>query len=70
MLIQMFRNTYREMTGQLAPAAPVTRISANRPAANAGDFGKAQIQARRHRRQRRMEREMRRAVNGWTVRSW
>ena len=31
---------------------------------------KTKMQARRHRRQRRMERDARRSVSGWTVRIW
>lgn len=70
MLIEMIRNSYREVTGHLSPAEPVTRVRNNRPAANADSFSQAEMQARRHRRQRRMERNAHRGLNGWTVRAW
>jgi len=41
-----------------------------RPAANAARFGKSEMQARRHRRQRRLERMGQHGVDGWTVSSW
>ena len=70
MLINMIRDAYREITGHIAPAAPITTVAIRRPAANAGNIVKTDMQARRHRRQRRMERVALRNVNGWTVRTW
>ena len=70
MLINSIRNAYREITGNIVLAEPVTTIPTHRPAANASNFAKTKLQARRHRRQRRMERAANRSINGWTVRTW
>jgi len=70
MLINRIRDTYREITGYIEPAAPVTVVSSQRPAANADNIEKSDMQARRGRRQRRMERVGMPNVSGWSVRSW
>lgn len=70
MLMKRIRDTYREITGQIEPVAPVTMMPTYRPAANAGNIAKSDMQARRGRRQRRMERVGVSNVSGWTVRSW
>ena len=70
MLMKRIRDTYREITGYIEPVAPVSMVPRYRPAANAGNIAKSDMQARRGRRQRRMERAGMRNVNGWTVRSW
>jgi hypothetical protein len=70
MLIDYLKESYRELTGQVIAARPVTKVSATRPAANADSFDKAEIQARRHRRHRRLDRMGKGSVNGWTVRAW
>ena len=70
MLMNRIRDAYREFTGRIAPAAPITRVAIRRPAANAGNIAKVDMQARRHRRQRRIERLALRSANGWTVRTW
>jgi hypothetical protein len=70
MLIDTIRDAYREMTGNFVQAEPVITVPAHRPAANSGSIAKAEMQARRHRRQRRLERAERGGINGWTVRTW
>ena len=70
MLIEKFRDTYRELSGQTVTAEPVTVYANFRNAANESRIEKAAMQARRFRRQRRMERAGRRNISGWTVRSW
>ena len=70
MLINYLKESYRELTGQVIAAQPVTNVSATRPAANSDSFDKAGMQARRHRRQRRLARTGQNSVSGWTVRAW
>ncbi len=70
MLITMIRDAYREMTGQIVAAEPIAVAPTHRTAANASNIAKAEMQARRHRRQRRLERAGRHSINGWTVRTW
>lgn len=70
MLIDTLRNAYREMAGRMVPVEPITTVHSHRPAANAGNIAKTDMQARRHRRQRRLERGGYSHVGGWTVRSW
>jgi hypothetical protein len=70
MLMKKIRDTYREITGYIEPVAPITMVPRHRTAANAGNIAKSDMQARRDRRQRRMERVGISNVSGWTVRSW
>ena len=70
MLMNRIRDTYREITGYIEPAAPITLVSSHQPAANADNIEKSDMQARRGRRQRRMDRVGMRNVSGWSVRSW
>lgn len=70
MLMNRIRDTYREITGYVEPAAPIFTVPNHRPAANADNIAKSDMRARRERRQRRMERAVLRNISGWTVRSW
>jgi hypothetical protein len=70
MLINRIRDAYREFTGRISRATPITTVTVRRPAANAGNLAKSDMQARRHRRQRRLERVGYGRINGWTVRTW
>jgi hypothetical protein len=70
MLMNKIRNTYRELTGQLMPVEPVPKVHASRPAANASEFVRTDIQARRQRRLRRLDRSTVHRVNGWAIRTW
>ena len=70
MLIDTLRDAYREMAGRMVPAEPITAVHSHRPAANASNIARTDMQARRHRRQRRLERTGQYTVGGWTVRTW
>lgn len=70
MLMKRIRDTYRGITGNIEPVAPVTMVLSYRPAANAGNIAQSDMQARRGRRQRRMERVGMTNISGWSVRSW
>ncbi|MBT8064225.1 MAG: hypothetical protein HKP03_06730 [Xanthomonadales bacterium] len=70
MLIDNIMKSYRDFTGRVELAQPVVTVPAILPAANAGSLAKAEMQARRLRRQRRMERTGGRGFTGWTVRTW
>ncbi len=70
MLIESIRDADREITGDLVPGDPVVTLPSHRAAANAGKFGTSEMQARRHRRQRRLERSGNHSVGGWKVRTW
>ena len=70
MLMDRIRDTYREITGNIESSAPVAMVSNNQPAANADNIAKSDMQARRGRRQRRLDRVGMRNVSGWAVRSW
>jgi len=70
MLIEYLMDSYRELTGRAVSAQPVVQVSAARRAANADSYEKAGMQARRHRRQRRLARTGQHGIDGWTVRTW
>ena len=70
MLMNKLRDTYREITGYIEPAAPIATIPSQLPAANASNIAKTDMRARRDRRKRRNERVGLPNVSGWTVRSW
>lgn len=70
MLIDTFREAYREFTGKLMSTESVSSVHTRRPAANAGNFAGSEIQARRHRRQRRLDRSGSFGIGGWKVRTW
>jgi len=70
MLMKRIRDTYRGITGNIEPVAPVTMVPSYRPAANAGNIAQSDMQARRDRRQRRIARAGMHNASGWSVRSW
>ena len=70
MLMNKLRDTYREITGYIEPAAPVTMIPGKRSAANAKSIADSDMQARRQRRQRRTGQPGLSNISGWTVRAW
>lgn len=70
MLIDRTKDSYLEPIGQPVEAQPVVTVSPGQPAANAEQFGKSAMQARRQRRQRRLERSGNHTISGWTVRAW
>lgn len=70
MLINSVRKIYRDWTGNVGRVQPVAKVATNRPAANANRFGNSEMQKRRLRRQRRLERTEHRCTHGWVVRTW
>lgn len=70
MLMNRIRDTYREITGYIEPAAPVTIVPVYRPSANADSIAKSDMLARRQRRQRRAGQISLRNTGGWAVRTW
>ena len=68
---QMFMNTikrsYRDLIRHVTPVQPIVTVTNTQPAANAGKFSKSETQARRQRRQLRVEPTVHR---GWSVRTW
>ena len=70
MLMNRIRDTYREITGYIEPAAHVTMVPDYRPSANADSIAKSDMHARRQRRQRRAAQIGLRNINGWAVRTW
>ena len=67
MLIDNINRPCREMAEQ---AGPVVTVPHADPAANVDRLGHAEMQARRQRRRRRMQRAGSSRFNGWTVRTW
>ena len=70
MLIERILDGYRKPTGDIVTTSPLVTLPARRPAANADDFGRSAMQARRGRRQRRLARSASNRLGGWAVRSW
>ncbi len=70
MLIERIKEAYSDLTSYFEPVEPITTVPAQRPAANTSTFSNTEMQARRHRRQRRMDRAESRNLSGWTVRAW
>jgi len=70
MLIDYLKESYQEFMAKPIQAPAVNHPHITRPAANADSFVKTGIQARRQRRQRRLERMASHSINGWTVRTW
>ena len=70
MLINSIKKSYREMIGHIDPIQPIVTVPVIRPAANASGFGQSEMQARRQRRERRMDRAGQHASSGWKVRAW
>jgi hypothetical protein len=70
MLRNIIKDSYREMVGQTDPVQAIVTVSENRPAANASNFGQSETQARRLRRQQRLERGGQHGSFGWRLRTW
>lgn len=70
MLMNRIRDAYREITGYIEPAAPVTMVPGYRPSANEDSIAQSDMLARRQRRQRRTVQVGLRNINGWAVRTW
>lgn len=67
MLINTIKSSYRDLIRNVTPVQPIVTVPNILAAANAGNFSKSEVQARRQRRQRRVERTVQR---GWSVRTW
>jgi hypothetical protein len=70
MLMKTLLDTYRDVTRQLVRSEPVTTVPVTHSAANASRWIESTSQARRMRRQRRLERAESRIIGGWSVRTW
>ena len=70
MLIDTIKKSYRDLIGRTDPVQPIVTVPGARPAANASNFNQAEVQARRLRRQRRLERSSLGSNSGWKVRAW
>jgi len=70
MLMNRIRDTYREITGYIEPATPVSIVPGQRFAANAENVTTSDMHARRQRRQRRNQQPGLGRSYGWTVRTW
>ena len=69
MLINMIKKSYKEHISQIDPIQTIVAVPDIQPAANAGSFDQSEMQARRQRRERRMERARQHGNVGWTVRA-
>lgn len=69
MLMEKLQASYREITGYIEPAAPVSMVPGQRSAANTANISDSDMLARSRRRQRRSGRNTLRNVSGWTLRT-
>ena len=70
MLMKKIRATFREITGYIEPAAPVTMIPGQRAAANTGNIAESEMLVRSRCRRRRAGDSGVSNHSGWTVRTW
>lgn len=70
MLIEKIREVYREFIDPVVTVEPMKAKEVVRPASNASDYSRCEMQARRQRRQRRLGRATQHNLNGWAVRTW
>lgn len=70
MLMKKIRATFREITGHIEPAAPVTMIPGQRAAANTGNIAEAEMLVRSRLRRRRAGETGLSRHSGWTARPW
>jgi hypothetical protein len=70
MLTENTSGLNQELVRHPAAGQAVGRLPANQEAANASHWARAEMQGRRQRRQRRMERANLQRVSAWTVRTW
>lgn len=70
MLTKIPFNSQHDLATQRASGEALTTVAVDGAAANAGSWIKEGMQARRLRRQRRMQRSTSLRVNGWSVRTW
>lgn len=70
MLIEKVRDVYRELINPVVAPESITKIPANRPAANSHHYSSSDGMRRRQRRQRRLNRAAANRIPGWAVRTW
>jgi len=70
MLMKKLRDTFRDITVEAQPTAPVTMIPGQRSAANASNISESAMNSRCRRRQARSAQHGLTNVSGWTVRPW
>ncbi|MBT8050385.1 MAG: hypothetical protein KJO70_04260 [Gammaproteobacteria bacterium] len=70
MLIEKIREVYREFIDPVVVVEPMESNEVVRSASNASHYSRSGAQARRLRRQRRLDRATRQRMNGWAVRTW
>ena len=70
MLITRIRKSYRDLIRHVDPVQPIVTLADIQPAANASNYIQSEMQARRLRRQRRLQRAGHRSSAGWSVRTW
>jgi hypothetical protein len=70
MLINTIKKSYRELIRHTDQVQPIVTVPEIRPAANSDNFTQSEMQARRLRRQRRLERTGQHGHIGWRVRTW
>lgn len=70
MLIERIRDAYRDLINPVVTDETFTTVEAKRPAANESSYAFDEMQARRHRRQRRINRAAANRISGWAVSSW
>jgi hypothetical protein len=70
MLMNSIKKSYRDLISRTEPVQPIVTVPDVRPAANTSGFGQSEMQARRQRRERRMDRVGQHASTGWKVRTW
>jgi hypothetical protein len=70
MLINRIKQSYRDLTRHTEPVQPIVTVAVTRSAANASDFNEPETQARRLRRQSRMNGAGHHGGAGWRVRAW
>ena len=70
MLINTIKKSYRDLISRTELVQPIVSVPVTRPAANANGFVQSEMQARRQRRERRMDRVLQQASMGWKVRAW
>lgn len=70
MLINRIGQSSRDQIRHVNPAQTIVTVADIQPAANAGNYSQPEVQARRLRRQQRLERSGQGSRLGWSVRTW
>ena len=70
MLINRIGKSTRDLIRHVDPVQAIVAVVDIQPAANAGNYSQPEVQARRLRRQQRLERSGQGSRLGWSVRTW